>query len=52
MYNIFDESKFNQDISNWDISNVRDASSMFNKCNISENHKPKTIFGYDDSYDM
>ena len=34
-------SKFNNDISNWDVSNVIDKSYIFDNCPIEEKHKPK-----------
>ena len=37
----FTMDKFNGDISNWDVSNVKYNSNMFYKCPIKENHKPK-----------
>ena len=30
LYNMFYNSQFNQDISNWNVSNVTDMSWMFN----------------------
>ena len=33
--------KFNQDISNWDVSNVKENLRIFNYCGIEEKHKPK-----------
>ena len=32
---------FNQDISNWDVSNVNDIKYMFDYCQIEEKYKPK-----------
>ena len=32
---------FNQDISNWDVSNVNDGNNIFHNCPIEEKHKPK-----------
>ena len=32
---------FNQDISNWDISNVFNKDKMFDYCPIEEKYKPK-----------
>ena len=32
---------FNQDISNWDVSNVKARSNIFNGCPIEEKYKPK-----------
>ena len=32
---------FNQDISNWDVSNVTDMNGMFANCPIKEKYKPK-----------
>ena len=34
-------SKFNNDISNWDVSNVKFKLSMFDNCPIKEKYKPK-----------
>jgi surface protein len=31
---------FNQDISNWDTSNVANMKDMFYNCPIEEKHKP------------
>ena len=33
--------KFNQNISNWDVSNVKDMLFMFYKCPIKRKYKPK-----------
>ena len=32
---------FNQDISNWDVSKVKNNTLMFLKCPIKEEYKPK-----------
>ena len=32
---------FNGDISNWDVSNVKENLRIFNYCGIEEKHKPK-----------
>ena len=32
---------FNQDISNWNVSNVIRTMFMFENCPIEEKHKPK-----------
>ena len=32
---------FNQDISNWNVSKVKDMSYMFDSCPIEEKYKPK-----------
>ena len=43
MYAMFYKcSKFNQDISNWDVSNVKVMDYIFNDCPIEEKHKPKS----------
>ena len=34
-------SKFNSDISNWDVSNVTNNAYMFDDCSIEEKYKPK-----------
>ena len=38
---MFNQSKFNQDISNWDVSNVRNNAHTFTQCPIEEKYKPK-----------
>ena len=38
---MFRFSEFNGDISNWDVSNVRDMQAMFDDCPIEEKYKPK-----------
>jgi len=35
MYGMFSYSKFNSDISNWDVSNVTDMTSMFFNSNFN-----------------
>ena len=37
----YDYCSFNQDISNWNVSNVRNHLSMFDYCQIKEEYKPK-----------
>ena len=32
---------FNQDISNWNVSNITDMDGIFYDCNIEEKYKPK-----------
>ena len=32
---------FNQDLSNWDVSKVKDNVFIFDKCPIEEKYKPK-----------
>ena len=42
MSNLFDGlDKFNGDISNWDVSNVKYNSNILYKCPIEEKYKPK-----------
>lgn len=41
MYCMFEDSKFNGDISNWDVSNVTDKCKMFFRCPIKSKYKPK-----------
>ena len=39
---LFDDMKeFNGDISNWDVSNVKDYDDIFFNCPIKEKYKPK-----------
>jgi surface protein len=38
---MFEYSKFNQDISKWDVSNVTQMDDIFYKCPIKEEYKPK-----------
>ena len=38
---MFAWSKFNSNISNWDVSNVANNVNMFDNCPIKENYKPK-----------
>lgn len=40
MSNMFNGSKFNRDISKWDVSNVINMLDMFYDCPLSKN-KPK-----------
>ena len=37
----FDCKKFNQDISNWDVSNVMGRVGMFYGCPIKNEYEPK-----------
>jgi surface protein len=41
MSHIFKITKFNGDISKWDVSNVTDMYCMFLNCPIKEEYKPK-----------
>ena len=34
-------SEFNGDISQWDVSNVKNANFVFSHCSIEEKYKPK-----------
>jgi hypothetical protein len=38
---MFDNSNFNQDISNWEINSKCDTGDMFRNCNIKDEYKPK-----------
>ena len=38
---MFHDSKFNQDISNWNVSKVTNMSYMFDNCLIKEEYKLK-----------
>ena len=38
---MFEFSIFNNDISNWDVSNVIHNVDMFDNCPIEEKYKPK-----------
>ena len=38
---MFEFSIFNNDISNWDVSNVTNNIDMFVDCPIEEKYKPK-----------
>ena len=40
-YNGYGLAKFNGDISKWDVSNVKNMTSMFDDCPIKEEYKPK-----------
>ena len=40
---MFWNSKFNGDISSWDVSNVTDIRRMFDNCSIIEEYKPGYI---------
>jgi surface protein len=40
---IFCNSDFNQDISNWNINPECDTDSMFKKCYIRDEYKPKKL---------
>ena len=37
---MFADSKFNQDISKWDVSSVEDMKYMFDNSKIKEEYKP------------
>ena len=37
----YDCEEFNQDISNWDVSNVTTNRYMFYECPIEKKYKPK-----------
>ena len=41
MSNLFSGLDFNGDISNWDVSKVKDMRFMFSSCPIEEKYKPK-----------
>ena len=41
MSHLFFHLDFNGDISNWDVSNVRDNEDMFYYCPIEKKYKPK-----------
>jgi surface protein len=41
MVGMFADSKFNGDISNWDVSSVTDLDFIFEDCPIPKEHKPK-----------
>ena len=41
MAGMFYNSVFNQDISNWDVSNVIHKLYIFDNCPIKEKYKPK-----------
>ena len=41
MRGMFMRSKFNSDISNWDVSNVTNNIDIFYNCPIKEKYKPK-----------
>ena len=41
MSDLFANSDFNGDISEWDVSNVKSKSRMFEDCPIEEKYKPK-----------
>lgn len=38
---MFDHSKFNQDISNWNVRKISKKSNMFTCCPIRNEYKPK-----------
>ena len=38
---MFYDSKFNGDISKWDVSNVTNNEHIFDNCPIEEKYKPK-----------
>ena len=41
MSSLFENTKFNGDISSWDVSNVTDMKYMLDSCPIEEKYKPK-----------
>ena len=41
---LFSKSKFNGDISKWDISSVLNISGMFEGCPLENNHEFQPIF--------
>ena len=41
MAEVFYELDFNGDISQWDVSNVKDYDDIFFNCPIKEKYKPK-----------
>jgi len=41
MYAMFHGSKFDKDISSWDVRNVREKASIFYSCPIRDEYKPK-----------
>ena len=41
MSSLFKGTKFNGDISNWDVSNIKNNKFMFSYCSIEEKYKPK-----------
>jgi hypothetical protein len=41
MYAMFYGSKFDKDISSWDVINVREKTSIFYSCPIRDEYKPK-----------
>jgi hypothetical protein len=41
MESMFEDAEFNNDISGWDVSNVKKRTKMFFGCKINKNFKPK-----------
>ena len=37
MYKMFEKSKFNGDISNWDVSKLEEKFAMFKECPLEKN---------------
>jgi hypothetical protein len=50
MHGMFLESKFNRDISNWNIKNGTNVENMFDFCSIKKEYKPK--FNVSESFDF
>lgn len=40
MFGTFKDSKFNKDISNWNVSNVKNFSQIFENCPIERKNVP------------
>ena len=40
MHDMFYNSKFNQDISNWNTNNVKRTQQIFDDCPIKDSYKP------------
>jgi hypothetical protein len=41
MQSMFEDAEFNNDISGWDVSNLKYRTKMFYGCKINKNFKPK-----------